>query len=158
MTALHNYGSLAILFAQGIRPIDIPHLQPPSKSTRDILLRIYQDRVDKVVKVLHWDTVLDAIERNHADGKSGVQFPAVQALEFAIYFLAICSITDNEADTMKLGNRGSLIQQYRDATEILISRADLFRNPDLAVLQAFIIYLVGYDHGTNYFLVSNVCR
>jgi len=113
-----------------------------------MLLCIYQDRVDKVMKVLHWDKVLDAIERNHADGKSGVQFPAMQALEFAIYFMAMCSITDDEADTMMLGDRGSLIQQYRHATEILISRADLFRNPDLAVLQSFIIYLVSYSHMT----------
>jgi hypothetical protein len=92
------------------------------------------------------EAVLDAIERNHANGKSRDQFPAMQALEFAIYFMAICSITDDEADTMMLGDRGLLIQQYRHATEILISRADLFRNKDLAVLQAFVIYIVSYSH------------
>ncbi|RDW58242.1 hypothetical protein BP6252_13653 [Coleophoma cylindrospora] len=139
----YNYGSVATLFDQGMRPIDIPELELPTEGIRTMLLRIYQDRVDKVVKVLHLDTTLDAIKRNHADGKNGVQFPAIQALEFAIYFMAICSITDSEANTMMLGDRRSLIQQYRYATETLISIADLFRNPDLAVLQAFVIYLTG---------------
>jgi len=135
---------MAMLFDQEILPIDITYLQPPPKNTVAMLLRIYQDRVDKLVKVLHWGTVQDAIERSHAAGKSEVQSPAMQALAYAIYFISICSITDDEADTMMLGDRGSLIQQYRHATEILISKADLYRNPDLVVLQAFVIYLVSY--------------
>lgn len=156
----HHYGSVAILFDQCMPSTDDPNLQPRSKSTRAILLRIYQDRVDQVVKVIHLDTVIDAIERNQADGKDGFQIPAMQALEFAIYFMAICSITDGKADAMLLGDRGSLIQHYRRTTEILISRADLFRNPDLAVLQAFVIYLVSYGDriGPSFFLFGNVCR
>lgn len=158
--APHDYGSVAILFDQArMRPTDIPNLQAPPKKTRAMLFRIYQDRVDKVVKVLHLYTVLDAIEKNHADNKSEVvQFSAMKALEFAIYFMAICSITDDEANMMMLGDRWSLIQQYRHATEILISGADLFRNPDLAVLQAFIIYLVSYDYMSWCFFFRNALR
>ena len=131
-----------ILFDHGSISIDTNVLQPPTEQMRNTLLRLYRYRVDSIFKVVHWPTVIITIEKSYTDAPNVSQSPAMQALEFAIYFMALCSVTDDESETMLLGRRGPLLQQYRLATEILLSRANLFGYPVLTVLQAFVIYVV----------------
>lgn len=131
-----------ILFNHGLISPATNVLQPPTKQMRTTLLDLYQNRVDSVFKVLHWPTVSTAIERNYQNPQNVSESPTMQPLESAIYFLALCSITDVESERILSCKRLPLIKQYRLATEISISRANLVRNPDLTVLQAFVIYLV----------------
>jgi hypothetical protein len=91
--------------------------------------------------------MLAEIEMAYVDPENSTQSPSARALEFAIYFMALCSITDQESQHFGLGSRPELLQQYRSATETLISEANLLRSPNVAVLRAFVIYLVrlGYS-------------
>jgi hypothetical protein len=87
--------------------------------------------------------VLADIEHFQSKEPNRYKLASVGALELAIYFMSLCSITNEEARNLGLGDRSSLIEQYRNATETAISEAELLQHPDLIVLQAFVIYLVG---------------
>jgi hypothetical protein len=136
-------GALSNRFLFGRSSSNDDSLDPPSQHMRYMLLRLYQDRVDCLFKITHWPTIVSKIEMQYNDGYYRPLSPSVQALEFSIYFLAMCSISDQESQEMFLENRQTLLERYRVATEISISTADLLNNPDLTNLQAFIIYLNG---------------
>jgi hypothetical protein len=114
----------------------------PSLGTQKILLQLFRERVDSVYKIVHWPTVLAIIER--PTPPSGTKLSSSQALEYSIYFMALCSITDGEAKGLGLGDRPSLVQTYRATVENLYANSTLLQSPDLTLLQAFMIYLVRY--------------
>lgn len=114
-----------------------------SEEKRNILLYLYRQRVDCLYKILHWPTVLADISRLHSEAQDRYQPTPVGALELSIYFTSLCSITNEEARTLGLGDRVGLIEHYREATEKALSEAGLLQQPNVTVLQAFVIYLVG---------------
>jgi hypothetical protein len=133
----------AILFKQAqLRENGHAHHPNPSKNVRNIFLRLYHQRVDCLYKILHWPTVCAQIERQHGKPQDPRESNPIMALELSIYFTAICSISDDEARDLGLGNRSDLMEQYLSATETAISEADLLRHPNVTLLQAFAIYLV----------------
>lgn len=107
-----------------------------------MLLQLYRSRVDAVFKVVHWPTAINVIESTYADAENASQSPTTQALQFAMYFAAACSVTEFDPQTLLTEDKWSLVQRYRLATEVSISKANLFHYPDLTLLQAFVIYLV----------------
>ncbi len=110
---------------------------------RRVLLDIYRDRVDCLFKVVHWPSVVSAIEEQYATSTHPETVsPSVRAIEFSIYFLATCSIDDTECKKMLHSERIPLLQQFRLGAEIYTSRAKFLYSPDMMVLQAFVIYLV----------------
>ena len=134
------FGTKAMLFARSTAD-DYTHVHPPSP-VRTVLLRLYKERIDSVYKIGHWPTVLTMIETNHARTQDGPLSVSEQTLEYAIYFMALCSISDTEAEEMGLGVRVFMLQQYRASVESLFAKSNLLQKPDLIVLQAFVIYLV----------------
>jgi hypothetical protein len=120
-----------------------------SLDVRTTLLHIYQSRVDTVYKILHWPTTLVTIKQRHCSSEVAPSSLSSHVLEMAIYFLAACTITNPEAETMGLGDRFSLLQGFRSAVEGLFVRSNLLQSPDLVLLQAFVIYLVCTQN--NYF-------
>lgn len=117
-----------------------------SEDKRNILLYLYRQRVDCLYKILHWPTVLADIARLQTEAQDRHKLTAVGALELSICFTSLCSITDDEARNLGLGGRAGLIEQYRDATETALSEAGLLQQPNVTLLQAFVIYLVGFSH------------
>ena len=117
-------------------------LQRPFNPTRKVLLHVYHTRVDCLFKALHWPTTSKAIE-GHYNEPGTTSSPSLRALEFAIYFAAICSMNDIETTSMLFSDRQSLMGRYRRAAEISMTKARLLQDPDLTVLQAFVIYLLG---------------
>lgn len=113
-----------------------------SIETRNLLQRLYRQRVDCLYKIIHWPTVSADMERSRCKEQDSPHFTSIRALESSIYFMALCSLTDGESKQLGLGDRGGLIDQYRNATESAIAEADLFHNPNVTVLQALVIYLV----------------
>jgi hypothetical protein len=99
-----------------------------------------------VYKILHWPTVLADIACWQREAQDSYKLTSIRALDLSIYFTSLCSITDDEARNLGLGDRANLIEQYRDATERAISEAGLLQRPNLTVLQAFVIYLVGSSY------------
>jgi hypothetical protein len=114
-----------------------------SEEKRNILLYLYRQRVDCLYKILHWPTVLADIARLHSEARDSYKPTPIRALELSIYFTSLCSITNDEAMNLGLGDRAGLIEQYRNSTERALSEAGLLQQPNVTVLQAFVIYLVG---------------
>lgn len=112
----------------------------PCSETQTTLLRLFKERVDSVYKIVHWPTVLAAISRHGRPSK--IRTSSVQALEYSIYFMAMCSIKNDEAKAHGLGDRPSMVQTYQATAEYLFATSTLLQNPDFTTLQAFAIYLV----------------
>ncbi|KAE8441090.1 hypothetical protein EG329_005885 [Mollisiaceae sp. DMI_Dod_QoI] len=150
-TARENAGASstgqALLFGSalsciyGCNPAPWPTM---SEEKRNILLYLYRQRVDCLYKILHWPTVLEDIACLHSKAQDSYKPTPIRALELSIYFASLCSITNDEARNLGLGDRVGLIEQYRDATERALSEAGLLQQPNVTVLQAFVIYLVGH--------------
>ena len=130
-----------VLFNESPTPLDItlPALDHGTKTT---LLEIYHTRVDNVFKLLHWPTVLGRIGRGHRDIDLAPPTASGLALEFAIYFMALCSIRDEEAGTLLSAEKPVILCTCRRAAEMLLQKSDLLRKPSIQALQAFVIYLV----------------
>lgn len=131
-----------ILFNHSPPNLDDISLQPPDESLRRLLLETYEYRVDKIFKVLHWPTVSTSINQKYANVAGLLRSSELQALEFAIYFAATCSVNEAESDNAVSTQRSSLIQRFRYATETALSKTKLLQQPSLTSLQAFVIYLV----------------
>jgi hypothetical protein len=114
----------------------------PSQEVRTTLLDLYRCRVDGVYKIVHWPTVLSTVEANHAHSLQVPPSLSARMLEYAIYFMALCTVTDEEADRMGLGVGQEMLRQYRATVENMLGESNLLRSPDLVTLQAFVIYLV----------------
>lgn len=142
-TSTQHIGS--ILF-----PLSLPGrgrmLPSPMKKVRAELLQLYRYRVDSVYKLLHWPTVLSMLSVSQGRSPDTAPSVSVQALEYSIYFMALCSITNKDAEEMELGYRLDMLYLYRSAVEDLLSKSCLLQSPDLTVLQAFAIYLVRSNH------------
>ncbi|KAK5024870.1 hypothetical protein LTR13_010713 [Exophiala sideris] len=105
------------------------------------LWQIFINNVDPLVKVLHAPTVQQQILDASADFSL---VPAnVEALMFAIYSMAIASITTEECNAFFGSDRESLLVQYHAGARQALTNAGLLGSSDLVTLQAFILYLTG---------------
>jgi hypothetical protein len=116
----------------------------PSPAISKILFELYTDRVDVVYKVVHLPTLLARIRAAYSIGELTSN---ILALEYAIYFMALCTIDDYEAEAIGLGSRIDSLRSYRAATERCLASSNLLSHPDLHALQALIIYMVS-DYNT----------
>jgi hypothetical protein len=130
----------ALLFSHSLNDFHEPlyHLNAENRAK---LLRLYGERVNCMYNVFHWPSTLKRIQKAEEPAASPRTL-SHQALEYAIYLVTLCTISDDEAEKMSLNSRADLLQQYKDATEHALSKADVMRHPDMTGLQAFVIYLV----------------
>ncbi|KAH7409655.1 hypothetical protein BKA64DRAFT_404214 [Cadophora sp. MPI-SDFR-AT-0126] len=113
------------------------------KEMKGILFPIYRTRVDCIIKILHWPSTMAAIEKKDSSPRDGLESDRVQALESAICYAALCTMTDEESETSLSRKKNALGEQLRHAAETSISKARFLEQPNLTVLQAFLIYLLG---------------
>ncbi|KAK5059874.1 hypothetical protein LTR84_009757 [Exophiala bonariae] len=132
-----------LLFGHGTSGTEFDTSQPLQKHLASTLLSIYQHRVDSIVKVLHWPSVVAAIDKKNMEARNEGWWTGIHALESAIRFTAWCTTTDAECEQQLRCNRSSTLLQLRNAAEFSISKAKLLEYPDLTVLQAYVIYLIG---------------
>lgn len=104
------------------------------------LFDLYAERVDGIYKIFHWPTIRALLQ---ADSESKESTHSIQALRHSIYFMALCTVTDDEAFSFGFGTRADLLNRCRLATEDSLAKSDLLQHPNMAKLQAFVIYLVG---------------
>lgn len=140
-TSLSN--STLFLLSNGSFNVDANALQHPPRAIAAALCAEYNYRVNTVIKMVHAPSLKSYLQ----DGQPYLNYPpghaAVEALTFAIYFAAV-SIQDVDACQANFGqSKVDLIAKYRFATEIALARADLINTTDLAVLQAYLLFLVG---------------
>lgn len=138
-----RYSSLGtVLFNHGMSGANFNPVQALTKQMTDIILSVYQHRVDVIIKVLHWPSVIAAIQNKDMKVSSYVERQRTHALECAIHFTALCTMTEVECEQLLCCSRSSLIEYLRMEAESSMSNIKLLEHPDLIVLQAFAIYLV----------------
>ncbi|KAL6863151.1 hypothetical protein ACO1O0_003395 [Amphichorda felina] len=115
-----------------------------SHPSSDMILRlwaIYVRNVDPLVKILHRPSLENDI---HVFIRSGVQHqspPSHDALLFCVYFAAISTLSEEEAQKQLGEGQQVLARRYRIDAERALAAADYLNVNCLVALQAFTLYV-----------------
>lgn len=104
------------------------------------LFPVYRERIDSVFKLFHWPRTIDLIQSRHSS-QSRVVSPEL-ALELAIIFSAVCTLTCNECPSILGRSREESVATYRAALQVALNALELPKNPSIMKLQALTLYLV----------------
>lgn len=134
--------------------VDLAALHPLPAQT-SFLWQIYLENIEPLAKVLHIPTMsrlMTKVRRGEHDLR-----PGDEALVFAIYYSAVVSMEPDEvrapsdnahhefnksqAQTNLGASKSHYIAQFRFALEQALAKANLLNTSDMAVLQAFAIFL-----------------
>ncbi len=115
-------------------------LPAPTYEAQIVLFGLYQERVDAIYKIVHWPTIV--AEVGPAVSQRKAISSSAQALQYSIYFMSLCTLTDEETRERGLGPKQEVIEAYRSAAETLLARTKVLEKPDVTALQALVIYLV----------------
>lgn len=132
----------------------------PSYDSATKLWKLYSENVDPIVKVTHGPSFETTFKRIAAN--PGLTSRSLEALIFAVYHIAI--VSSSEKECMKLfGESQSILQaRYYDAARQALVNANFLRTTDLAVIQAYILFLLAvrteYDPHTFWMLTGIAIR
>ncbi|KAI2606691.1 hypothetical protein GGR54DRAFT_633353 [Hypoxylon sp. NC1633] len=115
--------------------------QHPSAIQIFQLWQIYLNNVNPLLKLTHTPTLQVRIIEAGAN-LDKVSRP-LEALMFSIYLMAITSIDEAECQATFNDSRNSLLGKYYYAAQQALLNAGFMRTPDLTLLQAFLLYLLG---------------
>lgn len=132
-----------ILFSASTTALNEVSAQYLTPQMREKLRSIYQTRVDAIFKVLHWPSFLAGLETRDTQTDVSIQTYRMYALESAMYYTALSTVSDVECESICYCQKAPLLQQLKVAAEASISQTRLLEQPDVMTLQAFFIYLVG---------------
>ncbi|KFY35514.1 hypothetical protein V494_05852 [Pseudogymnoascus sp. VKM F-4513 (FW-928)] len=119
-------------------PVTAPS-HPPAEIIRQ-LWRTFIENVNPLMKIVHVPSLQTAIEKAISNIKNVPR--GFEALMFAIYHIAIISLTDNECREVMGETRAILLRRYLAASKAALSRAKFMSTSSIVVLQAFAIHLV----------------
>ncbi len=120
------------------------------------LWKLYVDNVDPVVKAVHVPTMATILKRSAAQPSAIPR--ATEALLFTIYHFGATSISDEECFNTFGETRKALLSRYEMASRQALVNAQWLRSTNLAVVQAFILFLLAvrnsYDPHTFWILTG----
>ncbi|KAF4980440.1 hypothetical protein FZEAL_3556 [Fusarium zealandicum] len=131
----------AFLFRQNLTTptADIRDLRPlPSQVP--FLLDIFSDSVNAFGHVLHMPSIRDMVRP--CRGSPASLSPANEALMFSIYYAAVTSMEDEDVLTNFGATKAELNLKFRLGLEHALAAADFLSDPNLTLVQAFIIFLL----------------
>ncbi|PQE20699.1 multidrug resistance regulator 1 protein [Rutstroemia sp. NJR-2017a BBW] len=141
---LAKYSSPAqFLFETKSSSLDIATLYP-SIEHRDILYRIYNSNVHPVVKVVHrgiTSTFIHASPELFDENTGRYKFTSLEACTFAMFLLAVTSLTPEECIQYLNEEREILVARYKAATEIALQESDFLNSVEIVTLQALVLYI-----------------
>ncbi|PYI31709.1 C6 zinc finger domain protein [Aspergillus indologenus CBS 114.80] len=111
------------------------------------LWQTYLDNVDPLLKVTHTPTLQSRIIDAAADLAQVA--PALEALMFSIYCMALLSCTDEDCRKVLGATRKEKLGSYQLACQQALRRCDVFRAPDRDSLTALFLYLVSIRQDTD---------
>ncbi|KAK2740123.1 hypothetical protein FQN57_006238 [Myotisia sp. PD_48] len=134
---------LPVTFNAIHRPLDSFGIETAQSKLTPSQLRtcwkIFVQRVDPLIKVLHKPSMQGILRRSWAD--TGALTKAQEALVFSVYFASISSMTIDEInDTFGLP-QSTVLNTYRLVTEQALMRAGFLSNNDLITIQAVVLFL-----------------
>ncbi|KAL6717345.1 hypothetical protein ACLMJK_005260 [Lecanora helva] len=132
-----------ILFGVSSCAINPSIMDRPLEPNIYALFTTYVHRVDPIYKILHVPSLRSLVLAERQEEEDSPRTNALDALRFAIYFTAVCTLNKEECRQMLREDQRDLRNRLRLATEVSLSRANLQTTREIIVLQAFAIYLVG---------------
>ncbi|KAI1824003.1 fungal-specific transcription factor domain-containing protein [Xylaria intraflava] len=102
------------------------------------LWQIYLDNVNPLLKLTHTSTL--QVQIIEASTNLTKVSRSLESLMFAIYLMAITSLTEDEVAHTFEASRSGLLAKYQHATQQALFNAGFMRMPDLTVLQAYLLY------------------
>ncbi|KAJ9155047.1 Fungal transcriptional regulatory protein [Pleurostoma richardsiae] len=133
----------ALLFSTSPRDVSLREYHPPAMNAF-MLWQAYLQNVHPLSKVVDAPLVQTQVLEASRDFDS-VTRPAA-ALLFAIYAAAVSSISDEECRRTLGEPKKTLQARYVSACQQALAAAAFMRSQSLAVLQAFVIFLLGVRH------------
>ncbi|OCK73523.1 hypothetical protein K432DRAFT_430544 [Lepidopterella palustris CBS 459.81] len=109
---------------------------------REQLGQIFLLQVDPVFKILHRPSLAAHLVHGERYLNYERDHPTVEALDYAIYYAATISLTDEQCMSMFGANKSVIMAKYRLASEGALAHTDFVMTDDLTVLQAFVLYLI----------------
>ncbi|RAK80778.1 Zn(II)2Cys6 transcription factor [Aspergillus fijiensis CBS 313.89] len=136
----------SLLFGPAATDMDLAAAHPDQAQIFR-LWQTYLDNIDPLLKVTHTPTLQSRIIDAAAD-LARVP-PALEALMFSIYCMALLSCTDEDCRRVLGATRKEKIGRYQLACQQALRRCDVFRSPDLDSLTALFLYLVSIRQDTD---------
>ncbi|KAM3086057.1 hypothetical protein ACMFMG_000193 [Clarireedia jacksonii] len=134
-----------LLFGSSETTVDISTLHPePVQIFR--LWQIYLENVDPLLKVTHTPSLQGQIIEA-ASSISNVR-PALEALMFSIYCMAITSITEYDCQDMFGSSQSNLLANYQFGCQQALLNCGFLRTNERDCLTALYLYLVSVRSGT----------
>ncbi|XWW94317.1 hypothetical protein V2A60_002260 [Cordyceps javanica] len=132
----------------------------PTKEDVLILWQAYAENIEPITKILHEPSTRASIERISQDPRLAT--PQDECLVFSVYHFAVFSMTDKECVENLRQPRSELILSLHFATRQALVNASFLKTADLAVLQAFVLFLLPsrytYDAHTHWILTGAAVR
>jgi hypothetical protein len=126
-------------FVVGGSMSSVTHLHPSAIQIFQ-LWQVYISSVNPLLKLSHVPTIQAQIISASADT---AKIPkGLEVLMFAIYFIAITAMPEQEVRGMFIEDKTVLLHKYHGATQQALVNAGFMRSTDLMVLEAFVLYLV----------------
>lgn len=104
------------------------------------LWQLFLDRVNPLTKLIHVPSLQPIIVEASTD--LGVVPAGMQALLFAIYAMAVVSLSDAECTAIFGQSRDTLLRQFISGAQRSLIEANFMQSFDITLLQAFLLYLV----------------
>ncbi|KAH7035707.1 fungal-specific transcription factor domain-containing protein [Microdochium trichocladiopsis] len=127
-------------FAIGAAHVNLTD-QHPSAIQIFQLWQVYLNNVNPLLKLTHTPTLQVRIIEAGANLNKVSQ--SLEALMFSIYLMAISTMQDDEVYATFNEPKRALLGKYCRATQQALLNAEFMRQPDLTILQAFLLYLYG---------------
>ncbi|KAI1384919.1 fungal-specific transcription factor domain-containing protein [Hypoxylon trugodes] len=115
--------------------------QHPSAIQIFQLWQIYLDNVNPLLKLTHTPTL--QVRIIEAGANLDKVSRSLEALMFSIYLMAITSIDEAECQATFNESRNTLLAKYYYSAQQALLNAGFMRNPDITLVQAYLLYLLG---------------
>ena len=104
------------------------------------LWQIFLHSINPLIRIFHAPTVQSQI-LDAASDLSRVD-KNMEALMFGVYSMSVYSLSEMECREKFNQDRDDLLRQFQSGTRAALHRAGLLKSSELAILQAFVLYLV----------------
>lgn len=123
----------------GCAPFTAKLSHPPADHIH-MMWHTFAKNVDPLHKMVHIPTLQLALDKASANIE---QVPVgFEALMFAIYTLAVLSLTEDKCSEVFQESRSALLDSYMAATKVALSRAGFMSTTSIIVLQALALHII----------------
>jgi hypothetical protein len=121
------------------QPANLKNFHPPPSQVQTYW-GLYLENCEVLVRMFHSPTTSKIVDQAQAD-INGLS-RSNELVMFAIYFATVTAMSEDEVLRILGGDKAVLLSQYQMAVQKAMVNAGFLNTQDLAVLQAFVLYLV----------------